>query len=55
MNYLAFVNGVVEYGSTDLSDFAHYQLMYANEHQDQDVEYLTLTDDEYDLMFNDDD
>jgi len=27
------------------------QLMYAEEHQDADVQYLTLTDEEYDAMF----
>jgi hypothetical protein len=52
MYYLAIVvDGVVEYASTSLSDFAHYQLMYAKEHQDADVQYLTLTDEEYDAMF----
>jgi hypothetical protein len=25
LNYLCLVDGVVEYGSTSLSDFAHYQ------------------------------
>ena len=47
MNYLCLVDGVVEYGSTSLSDFAHYQLIYAEEHQDADVQYLALTDEEY--------
>ena len=51
MNYLCLVDGVVEYGSTDLYQFNHYQLMYAEEHQDADVQYLTLTDEEYDAMF----
>jgi len=51
VNYLCLVDGVVEYGSTNLSDFAHYQLMYAEEHRDADVEFLTLTDEEYDAMF----
>jgi hypothetical protein len=51
MNYLCLVNGVVEYGSTNLSDFAHYQLMYAEEHKNANVQYLTLTDEEYDEMF----
>jgi hypothetical protein len=49
LNYLCLVDGVVEYGSTSLSDFAHYQLVYAEEHQDADVQYLTLTDEEYEL------
>jgi hypothetical protein len=51
MNYLCLVDGVVEYGSTSESDFFLYQLMYAEEHQDADVQYLTLTDEEYDEMF----
>jgi hypothetical protein len=51
LNYLCLVDGVVEYGSTSLSDFAHYQLVYAEDHQDADVQYLTLTDEEYDEMF----
>ena len=50
MNYLCLVD-VVEYGSTSLSDFAHYQLMYAKEHRDADVQFLTLTDEEFDSMF----
>ena len=44
MNYLCLVDGVVEYGSTSLSDFAHYQLVYAEEHRDADVQYRTRTD-----------
>jgi hypothetical protein len=51
MNYLCLVDGLVEYSSTRLSDFAHYQLMYAEEHRDANVEYLTLTDEEYDALF----
>ena len=51
MNYLCLVDGVVEYGSTSESDFFLYQLMYAEEHQDADVQYLTLTDEEYATMF----
>ena len=46
---------MVEYGSTSLSDFAHYQLMYAEEHRDADVQFLTLTDEEFDSMFPMDD
>ena len=30
---------------------AQYQLMYAEEHKNADVQYLTLTDEEYDEMF----
>ena len=51
MNYLCLIDGVVEYASTSLSDFAHYQLMYSADHKDADVQYLTLTDEEYDEMF----
>lgn len=51
MNYLCLVDGVVEYGSTSLSDFTHYQLMYAFSHAGADVQYLTLTDEEYNEMF----
>lgn len=51
MNYLCLVDGLVEYASTSASNFAHYQLMYAEEHRDANVQYLTLTDEEYDEMF----
>ena len=37
MNYLCLVDGVVEYGSTSPSDFAHYQLVYAEAHKGSDV------------------
>ena len=51
MNYLCLVDGVVEYASTSLSHFDYYELVYAEEHQDADVQYLTLTDEEYATMF----
>lgn len=51
MNYLCFVDGLLEYASTSESSFAHYQLMYAEEHSDADVQYLTLTDEEYANLF----
>jgi hypothetical protein len=51
MNYLCLVDGVIEYGSTSLSDFNHYRMMYAEDHKDADVEYLVLTDEEYNAMF----
>jgi hypothetical protein len=51
MNYLCLVDGVVEYASTSESSFAHYQLVYAEEHKDADVQYLTLTDEEYANLF----
>jgi hypothetical protein len=51
MNYLCLVDGLLEYASTSESSFAHYQLMYAEEHKDADVQYLTLTDEEYANLF----
>ena len=51
MNYLCLVDGVVEYASTSLSHFDYYELVYAEEHQDANVQYLTLTDNEYDNLF----
>jgi hypothetical protein len=51
MNYLCIVDGLIEYASTSESSFAHYQLMYAEEHRDADVQYLTLTDEEYANLF----
>ena len=51
MNYLCLVDGLLEYMSTSESSFAHYQLVYSEEHKDADVQYLTLTDEEYDEMF----
>ena len=50
-HYLCLVDGVVEYGSTDLNDFNHYRMVYYEDHQDADVEYLVLTDEEYDDLF----
>ena len=52
MNYLCFVDGLLEYASTDPASFAHYQMMYAEDHRDADVQYLTLTDEEYEAMFS---
>ncbi len=52
MNYLCLVDGLVEYGTTSESDFVHYQLVYAEDHKDaENVEYLILTDEEYDALF----
>jgi hypothetical protein len=51
MNYLCLLDGVVEYASNDLSTFAHYQLVYAEEHAEADVQFLTLTDEEYAELF----
>jgi hypothetical protein len=52
MNYLCFVDGVIEYGSTDLDDFNHYHMMYAEDHANANVEYLALTDEEYEAMLS---
>ncbi len=38
MNYLCIVDGLIEYASTSESSFAHYQLVYAEEHKDADVQ-----------------
>jgi len=51
MNYLCFVDGFLEYIGTSSSNFAHYQLIHAEEHKNANVQYLTLTDEEYDEMF----
>ena len=51
MNYICLIDGVVEYGTNDLDKFNYYRLMYEQEHQDCDVEYLTLTDEEYGTLF----
>jgi len=51
MNYVCLIDGVVEYGTNDLDKFNHYCMIYEEEHQDCDVEYLTLTDEEYGTMF----
>ena len=51
MNYLCLVNGLVEYVGTDLNDFNHYRMIHAEEHKDADVQYLVLTDEEYDALF----
>ena len=51
MNYICRVDGILEYISTSESSFARYQLMHAEDHKNADVQYLTLTDEEYDAMF----
>jgi hypothetical protein len=51
VNYLCLVDGLLEYASTSASNFAHYQLMYVEEHRDANAQYLSLTDEEYDDMF----
>ena len=51
MNYLCLVDGLVKYVGTDLNYFNHYRMIHAEKHKDADVQYLTLTDEEYDAMF----
>jgi len=51
MNYLCLLDGVVEYAANDWNTFNYYQFVYAEEHRDANVQYLTLTDEEYDAMF----
>ena len=51
MNYLCLLNGIIEYAANDWNEFQRYQVIYAEDHQDADVQYLTLTDEEYDAMF----
>ena len=55
MNYLCFVDGLLEYASSDPSSFAHYQLVYAEEHKNANVQYLTLTDEEYEIEWESED
>jgi len=51
MNYLCLVDGLIEYMSTDLNQFNHYRMVYAEDHQDaENVEYLALTDEEYEAI-----
>ena len=55
LNYLCLINGVVEFGSTSLHEFARYFVMYDEEiteaTENNTLEILTLTDEEYDAMF----
>lgn len=51
LNYVCVVDGVVEYASSDLNYFNHYRSVYAEEHQDANVEYLVLTDEEWNERF----
>ena len=50
MNFICLVDGLLEYSSNSLSDFTHYQSVYAEDHKDADVQYLMLNDEEYDSM-----
>lgn len=51
VHYLCLLDGVVEYSSNSWNEFEHYQMVYAEEHENQPVTYLTLTDEEYDQFF----
>ena len=51
MNYFCLLDGTIEYAANDWNQFQHYQVMYAEDHQDAEVQYLTLTDEEYDQFF----
>ncbi len=55
MNYLCLIDGVVEFGSTSLHEFARYFVMYDEEVTDAEergaLEILNLTDEEYTAMF----
>ena len=51
MYYLCLLDGIIEYAANDWNQFQHYQVMYAEDHQDAEVQYLTLTDEEYDQFF----
>ena len=55
MNYLCLIDGVVEFGSTSLHEFARYFVIYDEEiteaTENNTLEILTLTDEEYDAMF----
>jgi len=55
MNYLCLIDGVVEFGSTSLHEFARYFVMYDEEVTEAEergtLEILNLTDEEYDAMF----
>lgn len=52
MNYICLVNGIIEYASTDPKHFAHYRLIYSDEHKDADPQYFALTDEQYDKLFS---
>ena len=45
--YVATLNGQLEYATNSLNHFLDYQLVYEEEHCDENVEYLLLTEDEY--------
>jgi hypothetical protein len=55
MNYLCLIDGVVEFGSTSLHEFARYFVMYDEEvrqaEENNTLEILNLTDEELATMF----
>lgn len=55
MNYLCLIDGVVEFGSNSMTEFARYFVTYGDEINEaidnNTLEILTLTDEEYDTMF----
>lgn len=51
MNYLCFVDGRLEFISTDPASFARYQLVHGEGLPGVNVQYLALTDEEYAEMF----
>lgn len=56
MNYVCVIDDVLEFGANDVKEFAHYIMMYENEifeaeEQGKFVQMLSLTDEEYNLMF----
>ena len=51
MNYICLVDNLIKYIGTDLNNFNHYRMIHYEKHKDADVQYLTLTDEEYDALF----
>jgi hypothetical protein len=52
MNYICLVDNVVEYSSNSLSEFEHYQMMFAKDHKDANVQYLILNNEELDSLIS---
>lgn len=52
MVYLCLLEGVIEYSSTNYNDFLYYQSICQEEYEGKPVQYLTLTDEEYDQFFS---
>ena len=51
MHYLCLLDGTIEYAANNWEQFQYYQFIYAEEHRDAEVQYLTLTDEEYNQFF----